>query len=62
MTRPLKTTCFDAGWPFAGRIRRGGSEGGLMPLCGGRRRASSRASLFGQVRLLCGILCCLCLL
>ena len=62
MTRPLKTSCSDAGWPYAGRVRRGGSEAGLIPVCGGRRHGSSRASLFGQVRLLCGFCCCLRLL
>ncbi len=61
MTLAFKTSGSGAARPFASRARRGGSEGGLMPLCGDRRLGSSRASLFVQTRLLSGISCRPCL-
>ena len=62
MTLAFKTSEFASPAPSVRGIGRGGAEAGIRPLCGGRRRTGSRASLFGQVRLQCGIFCCLRLL
>ncbi len=62
MTLAFKTSNFGMAGHGAAWERRGGSKAGLKFLCSVWRHGSSRASLFGQVRLLFGILfCCLCL-